>query len=238
MAKTSRAKIIASARDLMRDKGYAGTSMKEVADRVGLLKGSLYSRFSSKEDLIPEVLSLTYEETFATLRPSGDWRADYEAVLDRLVDMLTRSRRCVGLHLAYGLDEQPPALRQAVETFFLNIRSFLETLLRQGLDADLAASLALDTLTTIEGATLWLALHGDDGPMQAARKALLARADSHAAEPPDEKVCRILDLLVGDWRCASLAEKQLAARLVAAEDDCKTLRAALAGQVEAESCFR
>ncbi|HRP78995.1 MAG TPA: helix-turn-helix domain-containing protein, partial [Aquamicrobium sp.] len=212
MAKTSRVEIVAAARDLMRDRGYAGTSMKDVADRVGLLKSSLYSHFASKEALVPEVLSLTYGDIVGSLAPSGDWRGDYGAALGRLVATLTANRRCVGFHIAYGLDESSPAMKQAVGSFFLDLRSFLEELLRQGLDADLASSLALDTMTAIEGATLWLALYGNDAPMRAASAALLARADSYAAEPPDEDARRILDLLVGDWRLATLAEKRLAAR--------------------------
>jgi len=235
MAKTSRAEIVAVACDLMRDRGYAGTSMKDVADRVGLLKGSLYSHFASKEELVPEVLSLTFGETFSEIRLSGDWRSDYTAALDRLVEMLTTKRRCIGFHLAYGLDEALPGLRQAVGAFFLDISSFLEKLLRQGLDADLAADLARDTVTAIEGATLWLALFGNDMPMQAARKALLIRADSYAAEVPDDDARRMLDKMVGDWRYASLTEKRLAARAAEAESELLTVRAALAGQIEAES---
>ncbi len=238
MAKTSRVEIVAAARDLMRDRGYAGTSMKDVADRVGLLKSSLYSHFASKEALVPEVLSLTYGDIVGSLAPSGDWRGDYGAALGRLVATLTANRRCVGFHIAYGLDESSPAMKQAVGSFFLDLRSFLEELLRQGLDADLASSLALDTMTAIEGATLWLALYGNDAPMRAASAALLARADSYAAEPPDEDARRILDLLVGDWRLATLAEKRLAARAAAAEADVLNFRAALAGQIEAESRFR
>ena len=238
MAKTSRTEIIAVARDLMRDRGYVGTSMKDVADRVGLLKSSLYSHFTSKEDLVPAVLSLTYDETFAGLAPSGDWRADYMAALDRLVRMLTANRRCIGFHLAYGLDETSLVLKQAVGAFFLEIRSFLENLLRQGLDPDLAGDLALDSVTSVEGATLWLALYESDIPMTTARMALLARADSYAAEPPSEKARQILDQLIGDWRYASLAEKCLAERTVEAEGELLTVRAALGGQIEAESCFR
>lgn len=238
MAKTSRTEIVAAARDLIRDKGYAGTSMKDLAERVGILKSSLYSHFAAKEDLVPEVLQLTYGEIAAACAPSGDWRADYGSALDALVCLLTANRRCIGMHLAYGLDETTPALREAVGTFFLDLRRLFRETLRQGLDADLAESLALDTLAAVEGATLWLALYGNDAPMRAAKEALLARADSHAAEPPGEKARQVLDRMLGDWRRASLTEKRLAERAVAAEEELLTARAALAGRIEVESCFR
>lgn len=233
MAKTSRAEIIATARDLMRDKGYAGTSMKELASRVGLLKGSLYSHFASKEELVPEVLALARAQMFAACAPSGDWQSDYAAALDRMVETLTANRRCIGFHLAYGLDDDTPELALAVKAFFLDIRMLLETLLRQGMDEDIAADLALDTVTWVEGATLWLAIDDNDSPMQSAKRALLARVASYAEGPPNEYVRRILDQSMGDWRRASATERRLAERAADAQDDALQVRAAL----EAATCF-
>lgn len=238
MAKTSRAEIVAAARDLMRDKGYAGTSMNDVAERVGLLKGSLYSHFASKEALVPEALSLTFDEVFGNMETSGDWRADYEAALDRLITMLTAHRRCIGFQLAYGLDAATPALHEAVGAFFLDVRVFLQDVIRQGVDSTLAEPLALDTITAVEGATLWLALYGNAAPMQDARSTLLARADSLAAEEPDEKTRQLLDRMMGDWRRAGLVEKRLAARVIEAEGHLLDAQSRYYAQVEAESCFR
>ncbi|MGD6901240.1 TetR/AcrR family transcriptional regulator [Bacillus infantis] len=44
--------ILETAVELFAEKGYSQTSMQEIADGVGIAKGSLYSFFSSKEDLI------------------------------------------------------------------------------------------------------------------------------------------------------------------------------------------
>jgi AcrR family transcriptional regulator len=53
--------IIDAAAKLFRDKGYADTSIQDIADSVGILKGSLYYYIESKEDLLFRVLSDTYE---------------------------------------------------------------------------------------------------------------------------------------------------------------------------------
>ena len=233
MAKTSRAEIVEIARDLMRDKGYAGTSMKELADRVGLLKGSLYSHFTSKEELVPEVLALTYAQTFGECIPSGNWQSDYMEALERMVKMLSNNRRCIGIQMAYGSDETTPKLAQAARRFFVDIKTLLETLLGQGLDAELASSLAMDTITFVEGAMLWLTLDNNDSPLQSVKKSLLDRVAGYAAEQPEDYVCQLLDQSVGDWRRASLAERKLAERAAEAEDDALKVRAAL----EAASCF-
>jgi TetR/AcrR family transcriptional regulator, cholesterol catabolism regulator len=47
--------IIDAALELFHQKGYANTSMQDIAEAVGLLKGSLYYYISSKEDLLYEI---------------------------------------------------------------------------------------------------------------------------------------------------------------------------------------
>jgi AcrR family transcriptional regulator len=47
--------IIDAAVKLFHQQGYANTSMRDIADAVGLLKGSLYYYIASKEDLLYEI---------------------------------------------------------------------------------------------------------------------------------------------------------------------------------------
>ncbi len=237
MAKTTKQEIIASARDLMRSRGYVATSMKNIADEVGLLKGSLYSHFPSKDELVPEVLRLTQDDMFSSMVLSGDWFSDYREALQRLVTMLLQNGRCIGMHLAYGIGDEAPALKQAICQFFLDIKTLLIEILSPGIDTDLAISLAEETILDLEGATLWLVLFKDEMPMIKAQERLLKKAQNYSAEVC-EKVRTLLDKIHGDWRHASATEKQLAKRVLAAEEELLTARAALAGQIEAESCFR
>lgn len=49
-------------------KGYADASMQDVADRVGVLKGSLYHYINSKEELLFKVLSKSHDEALEIMR--------------------------------------------------------------------------------------------------------------------------------------------------------------------------
>lgn len=53
---TSRARILDATADLLRTSGLKGTKLSEVAKRAGMLAPSLYHHFSSKDELIEEVL--------------------------------------------------------------------------------------------------------------------------------------------------------------------------------------
>ena len=55
--------VLAAAISVMSKKGYSGTSIQEVADRVGVLKGSLYHYFASKEELLFRIPDESHEES-------------------------------------------------------------------------------------------------------------------------------------------------------------------------------
>src|SRR4029077_17243643 len=46
------------------EKGYGSSSIQDIADGVGILKGSLYYYIDSKEDLLYEILRRVNEEAF------------------------------------------------------------------------------------------------------------------------------------------------------------------------------
>ncbi|MEH3146677.1 MAG: helix-turn-helix domain containing protein [Methylobacterium frigidaeris] len=217
MAKTSRMEIVLVARELFRDRGYAGTSMKDIADRVGLLKGSLYAHFASKEDLVPEVLALAAEEFESDLPPSADWAADFAAALERLAGLLRQGRRCLGLHLLYGLADDG-GLAAPVVAFFGRLRRFLAGILGRGMARAEAEALAAEAIALLEGATLWRLVDDDDAVLRRAVISLRDRVEAH--------------------RQQGVETERLVARIASLEDEVLILRAALAGRIEAESCFR
>lgn len=49
------------------DKGYHGASMQDIAEEVGILKGSLYHHFRSKDDLLREVLDGLLDKSISEL---------------------------------------------------------------------------------------------------------------------------------------------------------------------------
>ena len=51
-----RASIVAVAAELFASQGVAATSVREIAQRVGILSGSLYHHFGSKDELVQEIV--------------------------------------------------------------------------------------------------------------------------------------------------------------------------------------
>jgi AcrR family transcriptional regulator len=90
-----RARILNSAAALFARKGVAATTVREIAIEVGILSGSLYHHFDSKEAIVDEVVSSYLE----------DLRGRYKQVLagdsdarTRLHDMIVASLEVVESH--------------------------------------------------------------------------------------------------------------------------------------------
>jgi AcrR family transcriptional regulator len=59
--------LTAAAIDVFFRKGYAGASVQEVADKIGVLKGSLYHYINSKEDLLFRIFDESHAQASAIL---------------------------------------------------------------------------------------------------------------------------------------------------------------------------
>jgi AcrR family transcriptional regulator len=66
---TSRAAILGAALDLFQEKGYDATTMRAIADRVGVSLGSSYHYFPTKEHLVLEFYRHTHELHAAAIAP-------------------------------------------------------------------------------------------------------------------------------------------------------------------------
>lgn len=84
-----RAVVLAAAR-LFRDRGYERTSVRELAEAVGLKSGSLFHHFRTKEDILVAVMSNGIQSVIDT----------GEAVLRETSDPRRRLERLFRLHMA------------------------------------------------------------------------------------------------------------------------------------------
>jgi AcrR family transcriptional regulator len=99
--KTREDEILAAAGTLFREKGYHATSVRDIAESVGLLKGSLYHYIRSKEELLARLFDGALEGTVRELETIA--QSDGSAS-DRLRDMVKAYVRAVTVNMdAVGL---------------------------------------------------------------------------------------------------------------------------------------
>ncbi|GAA4371016.1 TetR/AcrR family transcriptional regulator [Actinomadura sp. NPDC048032] len=72
LASERRAHLVRLAAELFAEKGFQATTVRNIADEAGILSGSLYHHFDSKESIVDEILSGFFTEVMAA----------YQAVID------------------------------------------------------------------------------------------------------------------------------------------------------------
>lgn len=61
-SRTTRAALLAAARDLFAEQGFVATGREQIAERAGVTRGALYHHFGSKEQLFRTVVEQLEEE--------------------------------------------------------------------------------------------------------------------------------------------------------------------------------
>lgn len=80
-----RDQIMAIAAHLIARRGYSATTVRDIADEAGILSGSLYHHFSSKEAILQEILRNFMATLLAKLERIQTEETDPRVQLDRLV---------------------------------------------------------------------------------------------------------------------------------------------------------
>ncbi len=95
-ADISRERVLAAAAKIFVERGYAGTTMRAIADDVGLKAGSLYYHFPSKELLIEAVLDMLIHgvsnavySAIAALPPGATYFDRIKAAVQAHLDSIT-----------------------------------------------------------------------------------------------------------------------------------------------------
>jgi AcrR family transcriptional regulator len=152
--------------ELFAEQGYEKTSLREIAERLGVTKAALYYHFKSKEDIVH---SLT-DDYFAEIDALLDWAKDQPRTDESRREILDRY---VGIVLGRGevfrfLEQNRAAVQsmEAAKDRFARFRGRLETLvdLLAGPGAPLRARVRASTAVLAVGATCHFYLQQVDDP--------------------------------------------------------------------------
>jgi AcrR family transcriptional regulator len=183
----TRARIVATAADLMRVRGVGGTTLDDVVVASNVSKSQLYRHFHDKRALVRAVIGFVGDRriaqererlgkvmTFAGLR---DWR---DAVVES--NALQEGRYGCSLgSLANEVADQDSIAREKLNDLFAAWRELFEDLLRRFQDADLIPrgvdvdELSTGLLAAVQGGYLLAQTSRDATPLAAAIDMALAR---------------------------------------------------------------
>jgi AcrR family transcriptional regulator len=110
--------LVKVATEVFYERGYDGASLQDIADRLGMLKGSLYYYIHTKEDLLFEVINAVYQEGLTAVHAAADVPGDPLERLERIiiahVEQTCGNLTATAVYL-HELNSLPTALRQKVD---------------------------------------------------------------------------------------------------------------------------
>lgn len=168
-ASSTQARVVEAASHLFARRGYAATSIADIAQAAGLLKGNLAYYFKTKQDLLGAVLAARADALRAELR--GPAAADESArmAVERLLDHVRRSADALARDgcplgsLSTELGKSDEGLHAGAAALLLELQDFLREAFAGALPADQADEAAEQLLALLQGAAVLAQAKRDPG---------------------------------------------------------------------------
>ena len=173
--------IIKESLKLFRQKSYHTTSMSDIAKACGLLKGSLYHYFSSKEELMMKVIASVHhyfkEEVFShAYSTQGDALQRFKRMIKKSEEIFIDEETGqiegnIGVETAMVIPEFQPVIK----LFFLDFFDAIKTVYASKYDDKMATELAERAVAEVEGALMLSRVFGDKSYLKNTHKRLINR---------------------------------------------------------------
>jgi len=159
--------IIKKAIPVFKEKGYSATSMADIASVCGMLKGSLYHHFASKDELMSQILLYLKEyfvEKVFSIAYNEQWPV--EKRLERLArkseeQFLEGPGGCFMAMIGTETVADNPTFNTIIKGFFADWKLAFMNLYSQICDRKQASKLADKAIVMIEGAVLMMRIHNN-----------------------------------------------------------------------------
>lgn len=165
--KTSREEILKESAKLFKIKGYYNTSMSDIASACGLLKGSVYHYFKSKDDIGLETLRYIHnyfnEEIFAiAYKKSLTFQEKIKLFVQKTDNYFLNSEGgCLLGNLALEVSWSNLAFKEEIKSYFLNWEDALSTIFESKFNSDISQELSKEYVALIQGEIMMMNLHND-----------------------------------------------------------------------------
>lgn len=176
--KTSKEEIVITCKEVFHLRGYFNTSMNDLASACGLLKGSFYYYFASKEEIMKaalahshlllkeKVLSIAYQEEIAA-------HERLSAVVGLILEQVISFKSCLFGNTALETSMVVEDFQVILQNIFTDILDALEKIYSAKMDGDLAKKKSMQTVQQMQGAVMLMKVFGNTDLLQECRKSII-----------------------------------------------------------------
>jgi AcrR family transcriptional regulator len=136
--------IIDTAFRLIAEKGYDAMSIDDIMSEIGKTKGSFYTHFQSKEDLLYEVMRTRLDRKFGeiaevTLKKLADDRCDVREIIREMLGKVYQGSAgsdpvlwSSALYQVFLMHRKNPVVREWIQEQYRAWEEFMSTVIRRG----------------------------------------------------------------------------------------------------------
>lgn len=174
--KTDPQEIIKTALQIFLEKGYHKTSMADIANETGLLKGSLYHHFNSKQELMKAIIKSIhdwYRREIFSISDDGSLSTDDKVkALIKQSEEVFFNRRGGNFMTNIALEtlNVVPEFTTLIRSFFKDWVNCIENVYAEQMPKKTAAQLARQTISDIEGAVMMMEIFDDKNYLRRTHK--------------------------------------------------------------------
>lgn len=173
--------IIKQALNLFRTQGYHKTTMANIGDACGLLKGSVYHYFSSKEDLMREVLEVLRDhyrdKVFIYAYDDSRSASERLRILgEKSIEVFVNGEgACLMANIAMETNDVVPEFRKPIRDFFDDWVNALAFIYSDRYSQEAARIFAQESVCAIEGAAMMMRIYNDKSYLLTAHAMIMGK---------------------------------------------------------------
>jgi len=167
LKKTSKEEILKHSIKLFKIQGYYNTSMADIAAESGLIKGSIYHYFKSKDEIGLESLKYIhkyFEENIYAVAYK-DKLSDKKKItlfVEKVDEYFLHSEGgCLLGNLALEVSSENLAFKQEIQAYFLSWERALASILSNSYSPQVAQEISKEFVALTQGTIMMMTLHGD-----------------------------------------------------------------------------
>lgn len=176
--KTNKEEIIVTCKEVFHRKGYFNTGMSDLAKACGLMKGSFYHYFSSKEEIMKAVLLASHKALKEQVLSLGQEKSlepkeRLSIVIGLITGHVSEFRSCLFGNTTLETSLIVPEFQQMLRTIFQDIQQTLAEIYATRYSVEEANKKAWHAVQQVQGAVMMMKLYDDPEILKEVKQYLL-----------------------------------------------------------------
>jgi len=183
LVKTTKSEIVAHAKQVFTKQGYHKTTMNDIAEACGILKGSLYHHFKSKEELmLASIAAFHYNFNVVAKAIKEKQNLNLQEKLKQIIDFSEKTyladEGSMMANIVLETINVVPQISESIKIYFTERIAFIANLLEEFYKPEDALKIAKESCAAVEGAVMMMQIFKDESFLKRVHEGLRRKVEA------------------------------------------------------------